>query len=325
MQKLINELTLVIFVLFSIFYNWSCRKPLDIDECQEYLSYTATGVVDSGTGELYPGCKMARFTTSEEPTIVFVQETKNKSRVMKRSLDRGGNKKIFESEEKIQTFDYSTTGDIAFTHDWGLYLVEKGDEEAIEIPFFINLGYVKWRGDKMVCQAGQGLLYEIDKQGNQTSQWDLQTIATDYWASDSTLIVGNKDSITVLSLPDLAFQWSLPTSEYFDDLGNVIYETRHIISVVGKYSPEQGLTEVFFSTPDQVYNYHLESKVVTSIWQQQECLIVEPGISISPDGNYVIVTVSTQYKSPMLHKRFGVMKIGLDGEWEVIEPWNRGS
>ena len=325
MQKLANKVLLGYLTLACIIWGWSCRRPSNIDECQVALSRSDGGIIGTFTHEIYPGYKAARFSASEESTIYFVKEKEDKSLVMRRCIDKGGNKKIFESDEQIQTFDYSPTGDIAFIHKWKLYLVEKEKSEAVEIPFFMDIGYVKWHGDKMICQADLGLLFELDKQGNQSYQWDLKTMAEDYWAYNSVLIVGNRDSITVLRLPDLTYQWSLPVNSYYKDLGNIKYETRHRISVTGKFDSETGLTDVFFSTPDQIYSYNLETQTVASIWQQQECLVVEPGISLSPDGNFVVVTVSTGYQRPLDHKRFGIMLVGMDGEWEVLEPWNRGS
>ncbi|MEZ4848792.1 MAG: hypothetical protein R3B93_09285 [Bacteroidia bacterium] len=48
-----------------------------------------------------------------------------------------------------------------------------------------------------------------------------------------------------------------------------------------------------------------------------ECYILEPGISISPDGNQIVVTISTIYS--ITQKQFGLMLLDMEGNWEILD------
>ncbi|MCB0843980.1 MAG: hypothetical protein KDE26_12060, partial [Bacteroidetes bacterium] len=296
--------TYIIFLtLICIALEWSCRKPLDIDFCEDYFS--AFAVAQPAIYETYPGYKMARFAGDSVGTIFSIKEKQSKSQVVKYRIENKKTKVIYEQKDQIQVFDYNTSGDMAFIHKQKLFVLPKGESNSIEVPFPEDIGFVKWNGEKLICQIDQGVLVQLDQQGNLSHKWNLLTRATDYWANDSILIIANIDSITAYSLPDLNYQWSFQTRPYFENLDNVIFLSEHTISLAGIGNTANGLSKVIFSTPDQVYVYDVNSKEVMSLWEKMECYILEPGISISPDGNQIVVTISTIYS--ITQKQFGLM------------------
>ncbi|MCB0853906.1 MAG: hypothetical protein KDD63_16890, partial [Bacteroidetes bacterium] len=310
MRSIILSLTLVFLLLFS-----ACKKAVNESFCENY--FTAYVVPQPFVEEVYPGYKIPHFIDDSKQTIFCFLEKKEKSQVIRYDLNKDKTKVLFEQKEPIEHIAYSSAGDIAFIHDSKTYVLTGDATEPAQLQTSVEFGQIKWYGDKLIGQTDLGSLVVMDQQGNISQQWNLLTPIYDYWANDSFLITANTDSITAFKTSDLSYQWSFLTQSFFEDLGTVVYMSNNTISVTGKYDPLEGLSDVVFSTPDQMYKYNVLSKEIISLWERRDCYVLEHGLSVSPDGNRIVTTISTVYS--ITQKQFGLMLLDMEGNWEILD------
>ena len=291
----------------------------DVSGCRQL--FTAGGIIQPTLEEVYPGYKMIRFTGDaaiDEMSVVFVEEKRNRTRVLRHHLREGTTETLLKRDEQIHTIDYSASGHLAFTFEQRLFLLPNGESSPDEVVTNQPVGNIKWRWqrDDLFCQTSQFSLMVIDQTGNVQDEYQFTTPILDFWASDDLLIIANLDSITAYRLPGRLPQWSFPVGEYFEGLGTVVQMSSHDIGVSGRVNAEDVLSEVLFSTPEAVWAYELASGEVRSLWTQYECYVMEPGLFVSPLGTHFATTLS--FTHHITEKQFGLLVMQPEGPNEQI-------
>ena len=285
--------------------------------------FTAGGLTQPQQNEAYPGYKMVRFKGEEdlkEMSVVFVEEKRNRTRILRHHLREGTTETLLKRKEQIHTMDYSVSGDVAFTFEQRLFLLPNGESSPEEVVTNQPVGNIKWRwqGDDLFCQTSQFSLMVIDRAGSVQDEYQFVTPILDFWASEDLLIIANLDSITAYNLSDQIPQWSFSVEEYFEGLGTVAQISSNGICVSGRVGPQGMLSEVLFSTPESVFSYDLASGEIQSFWEQYECYVMEPGLFTSALGTHFTTTLSRVLLNGRNEKQFGLLVMQPEGPNEQI-------
>ena len=285
--------------------------------------FTAGGLTQPQQNEAYPGYKMVRFTGEGNPeamSVVFVEEKRNRTRVLRHHLHEGTTETLLKRDDQIHTMDYSVSGHLAFTFEQRLFLLPSSGSSPQEVPIDQPVGNIKWRwqGEDLFCQTSQFSLMVIDQAGNVQDEYQFVTPIYDFWANDDLLMIANLDSITAYNLSDQIPQWSFSVREYFEGLGTVAQISSNGICVSGRVGPQGMLSEVLFSTPESVFSYALASGEVQSFWEQYECYVMEPGLFTSALGTHFTTTISQVQLNGRNEKQFGLLVMQPEGPNEQI-------
>mgnify|MGYP006267732753 CR=1 FL=1 len=308
-------------LLVALFSLATCQKVEfeEPDFCRRYL--TAGGVAQPLVRETYPGYKAARFVEQtggghDGITVVFLKETRRHTKVLRHNLDQGTTEELYQRREQIHTFAYHTAGHMAFTHDFALFLLSAGEETPIELTQVAGAGMVKWQGDHLLVQTSSHALSQVDQQGQVLQTWDFALDMIDYWADDSTLLISRQDSITAYRLPQAERMWAFSVRPYLAEQGTSVFMSANQLSLAGSYGHEGELSSVFFSTAEGIYQYVVATGEIIQHWSFYDCYVLEPGMSVSPQGNILVTTISSIIDIDS--KQFGVLVYRPGGPTEFL-------
>ncbi|MEL6696534.1 MAG: hypothetical protein AAFP89_09830 [Bacteroidota bacterium] len=307
----------------------SCREEKfeEATFCRQY--FTANSVIQPLVRAVYPSYKMARFSHEEELTVVFVKQTARKTEVIKHEVESGKSKVLFKRKDPISTFDYSVSGDIAFTSGWDLFVVSKNEEEEMMVPLPYDIGMAKWVGEsgQLICQTAPQQLVLLDENYQELRSWSFPFRIIDWWADDSTLIIADIDHMVGYSLPDGVQLWDYNIDPFYqtEDLGTAIFMSSNGVSLSAGYGLDEKVNRIYLSTPTHIYAFDFEdgqikpNETYFEFWERYDCYVTEPGLDVSFKSDFSIHVLSTISEVHSIdRKQLGVVIMNSYGEQERI-------
>lgn len=251
-HQMLHSLALLLAGLFLA----TCQR-VSIEEAPDCGSFVkrAAGYTGFPPEERFPYYRSARFTSDslrDEERIVFLKETRNRTQIIRHRLSDDRTEILYKHDERIDQFDYSAEGDIAFTSEGKVFVIPASQAEPIPLESIGPVWNVKWRGQRLLCQTAPNVLVEVDQSGQVIFEqaWPEAWVVRDYWADDHMLLVANQDSALVYNLPDLTLLWKLALGECCEEVGGAYFYSSNQVSVAALTISDGELNAIFLSTPE---------------------------------------------------------------------------
>lgn len=299
-----------ISLLFAACQPFSFEEPQDKRSCLAYMSDSAAITFDDeGMGERTKGYLLPMYYPGKADEILFLQRAKDERyAIIHLNLNTQEAVSLHESEFVIWSFDMNDQEELLWVESPGeLTLRQRGQASAL-IPFSAPITQAKWSDSGIVVSTVKRDIYLIDSTGQVVSQmippagadWK-ESLPRPIWnVSGQVLMVEKyvtgfeKQMLMVYRLPHFGLIDSIDIRAYANENEASLRVGTNRLSLDFRY-PDQ----LLLSRVNRMFLIDLSSRMAQTIWERTSCLVAEPGISLSPNGDALVAGCSQLTKSPL--------------------------